>query len=121
MNSKCANKEEDKAIGAQIRAMRLSRGLTQSELADLVGVKFQQIQKYESGANRVAASRLWHIAKVLDVDIAKFFEGCADQRDYLAGEIIVDKSTAELCAIYSGLNEKKRDQLLGLANLIAKE
>lgn len=121
MNIKKSNIKEDQAIGAQIRAMRLVRGLTQTELADLVGVKFQQIQKYESGANRVSASRLWQIANVLDVNIVQFFEGCECTRAHIASDVIIDKSSAELCAIYAQLSEKKRGQLIDLANLIAKE
>ncbi|MFM2423632.1 MAG: hypothetical protein RLZZ70_17 [Candidatus Parcubacteria bacterium] len=49
--------------------------MTQQQLADKAGVKFQQIQKYETGANRVSASRLWDIAEAMDVSVAFFFEG----------------------------------------------
>jgi len=51
--------------------------MTQQELGSAVGIKFQQIQKYESGANRISASRLWDIANALDVPVAYFFEGLA--------------------------------------------
>lgn len=59
----------DVEIGSKIRAERLSAGLTQKELAAQIGVKFQQLQKYESAANRVAGSRLWMIAKALSVPV----------------------------------------------------
>ena len=49
--------------------------MTQQQLGDIVGIKFQQIQKYETGMNRISASRLWDIAQALDVSISFFFEG----------------------------------------------
>ncbi len=51
------------------------RGMTQSVLAEQIGLTFQQLQKYESGANRISASRLWEIAQILDVPVASFFDG----------------------------------------------
>ena len=50
-------------------------GMTQQQLGDIVGIKFQQIQKYETGMNRISASRLWDIAQALGVSISFFFEG----------------------------------------------
>lgn len=64
----------DSAVGGRIRQRRKMLGLSQTELADRIGVKFQQVQKYESGVNRVAASRLWKIATTLKVPITYFFE-----------------------------------------------
>lgn len=64
----------DSAVGQRIRQRRKSLGLSQTELAVRVGVKFQQVQKYETGVNRVAASRLWKIAEALTVPITYFFE-----------------------------------------------
>ena len=60
-------------IGAMIRKVRHEKRVTQQALAQRVGVKFQQLQKYETGQNRVSGSRLWMIARELDVDVAKFF------------------------------------------------
>jgi transcriptional regulator with XRE-family HTH domain len=65
----------DKLIGQNIRANRLSRGLTQKGLADKIGVTFQQVQKYEEGANGARGSRLVQIAKALDVPILELFKG----------------------------------------------
>ena len=65
----------DKLIGQNIRANRLSRGLTQKMLADKIGVTFQQVQKYEEGANGARGSRLVQIAKALDVPILELFKG----------------------------------------------
>ncbi|MFV1530583.1 helix-turn-helix transcriptional regulator [Phaeobacter sp. JH20_36] len=60
-------------VGKQIRQARLLAGISQQELADAVGIKFQQIQKYETGANRVSASRLWMIANHLEAKTSDFF------------------------------------------------
>ena len=68
----------DAHVGKRIRHRRWMVGMTQQQLADRVGIKFQQIQKYETGMNRVSASRLWDIADALGVTIAFFFEGLAD-------------------------------------------
>jgi len=67
--------EVDAFVGAQLRALRKSAGWSQTELADRVGVKFQQIQKYEKGMNRIGASRLWSFCQILDVKPNHFYEG----------------------------------------------
>ena len=64
----------DAMVGAKIRVLRVSRGLSQSDLADKIGVTFQQVQKYEKGANRVGASRLSQIANVLGISVGELFE-----------------------------------------------
>lgn len=61
--------------GAFLRAFRAWRGMSQEELGKAVGVTFQQIQKYERGANRMAASTLYYISRALDVSIIEFFAG----------------------------------------------
>ena len=68
----------DAHVGKRIRHRRWMVGMTQQQLAEKVGIKFQQIQKYETGMNRVSASRLWDIADALGVNIAFFFEGIDD-------------------------------------------
>lgn len=62
-------------VGARIRAQRVLRGLTQSDLARLVGISFQSVQKYEQGENRVSASRLYEFAQALGVAPQYFFDG----------------------------------------------
>jgi transcriptional regulator with XRE-family HTH domain len=64
---------EDVEIGRKIRTLRLERGLSQSRLADGIGLSFQQLQKYESGANRVSAARLQRIAELLSVPVTVFY------------------------------------------------
>ena len=65
----------DVHVGHKIRHRRWLAGITQKQLADACGIKFQQIQKYENGSNRCSASRLWDIACALDVPVSHFFEG----------------------------------------------
>lgn len=64
----------DSFVGERIRQRRLEIGMTQTELAEKINVRFQQVQKYENGLNRVAASRLWRIAEALEVPVNYFFE-----------------------------------------------
>lgn len=64
----------DTHVGARLRLRRTLLGLSQTELAKAVGLTFQQVQKYESGANRISASRLYHIAEALDVPVSFFFD-----------------------------------------------
>ena len=75
----------DVHIGGRIRARRKAVGVSQEQLARSLGIAFQQVQKYEHGANRVSASKLYEVAKILDVPIAYFFEGLA----------VVDKLTPD--------------------------
>jgi len=65
----------DSYVGQKIRARRIFLGLSQTEVADAIGITFQQIQKYEKGANRVGASRLQQISDALGVSPVYFFDG----------------------------------------------
>jgi transcriptional regulator with XRE-family HTH domain len=65
----------DHHVGARIRERRIMLGLTQQQLADLIGVTYQQAHKYERGINRVSAGRLFEIGRVLNVPVEFFFEG----------------------------------------------
>ena len=65
----------DKYVGSRVRMRRLMLGMSQEKLGDALGLTFQQIQKYEKGANRIGASRLQQIATILQVPVAYFFEG----------------------------------------------
>jgi DNA-binding Xre family transcriptional regulator len=64
----------DAEVGRRVRSRRLECRLSQTELADRIGVTFQQVQKYEKGANRVSAARLFEICEALDVSLASMFE-----------------------------------------------
>ncbi len=67
--------ELDKYVGARIRERRTMLGYTQQQLADMIGVTYQQAHKYERGINRISAGRLYEITRVLNVPITYFFEG----------------------------------------------
>ena len=68
-------RDTDIHIGRRLREARLARGLSQGALGKKLGVTFQQVQKYESGSNRIGGSRLWDISAVLEVPVNHFFEG----------------------------------------------
>jgi len=65
----------DKFVGGRVRQQRMFVGMSQEQLGSKLGLTFQQIQKYENGANRVSASRLWEMSKIFEVPICFFFEG----------------------------------------------
>ncbi len=68
----------DVHVGSRMRMRRMLIGMSQEALGNALGLTFQQVQKYEKGANRIGASRLYHISKILDVNISFFFEDMAD-------------------------------------------
>lgn len=72
----------DRYIGQKIKEYRLARGYTQTELAEMIGITFQQVQKYERGSNRVSVSRLVSIAGLLNVPIDFFFEEKVDEESH---------------------------------------
>jgi transcriptional regulator with XRE-family HTH domain len=80
----------DAMVGARIRMLRVNRGISQAILAERIGVTFQQVKKYEQGANRVGASRLAQIAYVLDVSVGEFFEssGAGSPRSDSPGRLL---------------------------------
>lgn len=65
----------DVHVGGQVRARRILLGMSQEKLADGLGITFQQVQKYERGANRISASRLFNMAQILDVAVSYFYDG----------------------------------------------
>ena len=70
----------DKRIGERVRARRLAISMSQERLAELVGITFQQVQKYEKGVNRIAASRLLEICNALEIPVASLFDGIGARR-----------------------------------------
>ena len=113
----------DAHVGKRIRHRRWMVGMTQQQLADKVGIKFQQIQKYETGMNRVSASRLWDIADSLGVAISFFFEGLAAEGatpGVPAGDILADKEALELVRSYYAIPEAQRRRLFDLARVLSE-
>ena len=111
----------DVYLGKQLRRRRRMLGLTQQQLAGAVGVRFQQIQKYECGANRISAARLWRLAEALEVPVGYFYDGLSDQARQEAaaeaegGEMFARKETLDLVRAYYLLGERPRRRLLDLA------
>lgn len=95
--------------------------MTQQQLAEKVGIKFQQIQKYETGANRVSASRLWDISDALNVGVAFFFGGLDNAADQKApaGDLLADREALELVRAYYAIPENQRRQLFELAKVLS--
>lgn len=112
----------DVHVGKRIRHRRWMIGMTQQQLAERVGIKFQQIQKYETGMNRVSASRLWDIAQVVDVPVSFFFEGLTegqtDKQD-VEGDILADKEALQLVRAYYAMPEAQRRQIFELARVLS--
>jgi len=75
------NEMLDLHVGRRVRWRRRLLGLTQTNLAELIGVRFQQVQKYEAAANRLSAAMLWKLACALGVDVQYFYEGWSDAQD----------------------------------------
>ncbi|MHA6325717.1 helix-turn-helix domain-containing protein [Roseivivax sp. CAU 1753] len=118
----------DVHVGKRIRHRRWLVGMTQQQLAEKVGIKFQQIQKYETGANRVSASRLWDIADALDVPVSCFFEGIDEPEAKPEGDgttynvprdILGDKEALDLVRSYYAIPENQRRRLFELARVLS--
>ena len=118
----------DLHLGKRLRRRRRLLGLTQQQLADSVGVRFQQIQKYECGANRISAARLWALSEALEVPVGYFYDGLSatEARDTMVeraegGEILARKETLDLIRAYYQLGERPRRRLLDLAKSLNTE
>ncbi len=115
----------DVHVGKRVRHRRWMVGMTQQQLGEAVGIKFQQIQKYETGMNRVSASRLWDIAHAMDVPISFFFEGLegdgaeAPQAGMARGDLLADKEAQELVRSYYAIPENQRRRLFDLARVLS--
>lgn len=116
----------DVHVGKRVRHRRWMVGMTQQQLAEKVGIKFQQIQKYETGMNRVSASRLWDMAEALEVPVSFFFDGIDDdaaaagsETSAIPGDIMADKEALELVRSYYSIPENQRRRLFELARVLS--
>ena len=89
----------DRHIGLRLRSRRLALQMTQTDLADALGVTFQQVQKYEKGSNRISASTLKEMAETLKVPVAYFFEGL--QPEGTRGEDAYEECAGWSCTLQS--------------------
>jgi transcriptional regulator with XRE-family HTH domain len=108
----------DIEIGQRVRHRRWLMGMTQQDLAEAVGIRFQQVQKYESGANRISASRLWSISRALRVSVGYFYSAGDDAT---AEDRLDSKETYELVRAYYAMPERPRRQLLSLARAMSNQ
>ena len=88
--------------------------MTQQQLAEVIGIRFQQVQKYESGANRISAARLWDIARALGAPVSFFYSGMDGGRGEGVEDPMDAKETFELVRAYYGMAGGPRRELLGL-------
>ena len=121
----------DRHVGAAIRLHRKIKSLSQKDLGKILGVTFQQIQKYEKGVNRVGAGRLYEIAKALDVSVAHFFEGLEEGSRITEGVEeegspfgLGKEFTSEMIELwraYTELKKSDRKHVLALVRALARK
>jgi len=118
-------------VGKQLRLRRTILGLSQEALASMIGLTFQQVQKYERGVNRVGASRLYDFSKALTVPISYFFEGLEDAATNLANgvaepmsdfehESITTRETLEMNRAYYKVEPSIRKKIFELIKALAE-
>ena len=122
----------DVLIGARIKGRRIALKISQTKLAEAVGVRFQQVQKYESGANRVSASRLLMIAETLSVPISYFFQGRdaaaasddanaeASTRSHAPMNALTDARVSEILALVETLPTEQQMAVLAFLRTLSK-
>jgi transcriptional regulator with XRE-family HTH domain len=119
----------DVHVGSRIRLRRSIAGLSQEQLADGLGLTFQQVQKYEKGINRVSASRLQHISEVLEVPISFFFENGPNALVNSAGspmgefnELMSSKETIALVTAFNSIKSPRlRQSVLNLVRTLKND
>ena len=100
----------DRHIGQKLKAIRTVKDITQEELAISLGITFQQVQKYEIGSNRISATRLYAMAKILDVNVADFYEGY--EAESAVSSFLADiEKDKELAALIRGWQRIKNKEL----------
>jgi transcriptional regulator with XRE-family HTH domain len=124
----------DLHVGARIRMRRKLLGVSQERLAEQLGLTFQQVQKYERGANRVSASKLYEIARALQTSVAYFFDGLAETDGGAAAsgaleggaefmhELVMTPEGLELAALFPKLKRGRvRRRVLDLVKALAED
>ncbi|MGH7092249.1 MAG: helix-turn-helix domain-containing protein [Stellaceae bacterium] len=113
-------RDVDRHVGARVRERRIMLGLTQQQLADLLGVTYQQAHKYERGINRVSAGRLYEVAHVLNVPVGYFFDGLEEDNAQAASPR--ERMCLELARNFAHIpNERHQEALSQLARVLAGE
>jgi len=110
-------------VGQRIRQRRCMARMTQQQLGEKIGISYQQIMKYETGANRIGASRMWDIAAAMEVPVSFFFEGLdgqAPDTGMVRGDPLTDKEALNLVRTYHAIPKNHRRPLLDLAFALAE-
>ncbi len=108
----------DRYVGARMRDRRIMLGLTQQQMADLIGVTYQQAHKYEKGINRIAAGRLYDVARALGVEVGYFFQGLDTNGDFQPTP--QQRMLLELARSFISLpNRRHQEALCTLARVLA--
>jgi transcriptional regulator with XRE-family HTH domain len=114
----------DKIIGRNIRIHRLAKKMSQTELGDQLGVSFQQVQKYENGANRVGSGRLYQIAAVLGLHVSTLFKGGENRDKGTASgllDLLTEPQSVRLIRAFAKISDSTvRRSLVQLAEKFAK-
>ena len=114
--------EIDRVIGAKLRLRRGELGITQTQLANAIGVTFQQVQKYEQGTNRFGGSRLAGIAKALEVPVSYFFDQSADDLEVAQGSLLHGRGAVSLLKAYAAIkDQRQRTALVNLTRALIGE
>jgi transcriptional regulator with XRE-family HTH domain len=104
-------KQENRRIGQMIKEARKTRGMTQMELSELIGVSYQQVQKYEKGSDNISVERLKQIAKAVLVPVSLFFPATAEIAAEASAVYVrtpkLQKDEAELLRLYQRIKAKK--------------
>ncbi len=109
----------DVHVGRKIREARLVRGLTQSGVAQQLELSFQQLQKYETGYNRVSASKLYELSQLLEVQPSYFFEGLVSGEEPVGSVLMDDQTAKAVMALTSIKDEKVKNHLRSMIHEIA--
>ena len=126
----------DRAVGGQVRLRRILLGMSQEAVSKLLGLTFQQLQKYEHGTNRISGSRLYQLSLILHCPVSYFFEtvdveggaeaaqeayAAADAADHVPSDLMKKRKTVELVrAFYAIEDEKQRTAALNMIRAVAK-
>ncbi len=115
----------DIGIGQILRRRRIEIGMSQERLAEVLGITFQQIQKYEKGVNRIAASRLWDISKALDLPVTRFFDAAPKAQVRTAKverETLVSPESVQLMSLFGTITSRSvRKRVVDLVRTMAED
>jgi transcriptional regulator with XRE-family HTH domain len=132
LRSRGDDRAVDEHVGNRVRLRRVELGMSQHELANLIGITFQQLQKNERGVNRLSASRMYEAARILDVPVGYFFEGISGaKRTAMTAKRLeyslpiededAKRETVELVRVYYEIRDRKlRQQMVGTMRALAR-